>query len=392
MTLKSKLQTLSVCCAIVLSLISLNRCSSGDDGGGSSSNPPNTPPNSGSTAHVGYEANWHSGNVSTFAVNTDSTLTILGTPIAAGMHPHSINVDRGGRFVYVSNHESNFLSGYTVNSTTGALTPVAGGPLNVGDSPHASVFDRSGRFLYVVNGVPGTTPTSMITAYIVNANGSLTPIGSAFPTGQHSHNLTLDPSNRFIYVASDESNETYAFSINATTGALTPIPGSPYPGVSGPLAVAVDQATKFAYVSNTGGEVEAFSIDPTSGALSELAPTHVFPGGGQYAHSIVFDSSQNFLYTGNVNSHNVSAFEVNHTTGALTPVAGSPFPSGQQPEYLTAHPTAGFLYVSNFGQDNILRFSINPTTGQLTEAGTFSDPAVSTGAVDGPIALGVVGW
>lgn len=76
-------------------------------------------------------------------------------------------------------------------------------------------------------------------------------------------------------------------------------------------------------------------------------------------------------------------------TGAfmVTEVVG-----GQQPEYLTAHPTEGFLYVSNFGQDNILRFSINPTTGQLTAAGTFADPAINTGAVDGPIALGVVGW
>jgi 6-phosphogluconolactonase (cycloisomerase 2 family) len=231
----------------------------------------------------------------------------------------------------------------------------------------------------------------MITAYSVNATGTLTPLGSTFATGQHSHNLTIDPSNRFIYVASEISNNIFAFTINSTTGALAPIPGSPFGGTSGPLAVAIDQASRFAYVSNSGGEVQAFSIDSMTGALTPLFPTFVFSSGGAYAHSIVFDSTQNFLYTGNINSNNVSAYQVNHMTGVLAVVPGSPFGTGNQPEYVTPHPAAGFLYVTNFGDHNITRFTINPTTGELSLAGVFSDPAATTGAVSGPIALEMTG-
>jgi 6-phosphogluconolactonase (cycloisomerase 2 family) len=355
----------------------------GNSGGGTSSNPP-----SGGTgsSQLGFEANWNSGNVSSFGLNSDGTLTALMPPAVAGQHPHTINVDPQGRFVYVANHDSNFLSGYTVNRTTGALTPIAAPTMATGNSPHASVFHKNGRFLYVVNGV--AAGETQITAHSVNGDGTLTPIGNPIPTGAHSHNLGIDPSGRFVYVCSEDSNQIFAFTVDQNSGALTPISGSPYPGASGPLDVAVDQATKFAYVSNSGGEIQAFSIDPSTGALTPLSPTAVFPSGGQFAHTIVFDHTGNFLYTGNINSNNVSGFQVNHTTGALTAVQGSPFATGNQPEGVTLHPTAQFLYVSDFGDNNIARFAIDNTTGQLTPNGIFSDPAVTSGTVSGPISLG----
>src|SRR5215210_4940102 len=73
---------------------------SGDGGsGGSGSNPP------AATSRLAYAANWSTGNVSTFGVNPDGSVTALLPPTAAGQHPHTINVDPAGRFVYVSNHE-----------------------------------------------------------------------------------------------------------------------------------------------------------------------------------------------------------------------------------------------------------------------------------------------
>jgi 6-phosphogluconolactonase (cycloisomerase 2 family) len=287
--------------------------------------------------------------------------------------------------VYVANHESNFLSGYTVNKSTGALTPIAPATLTPGDSPHASVFDKTGKFLYVVNGIA----SAQITANTVNADGTLTRIGAPIPTGAHSHNLGIDPSGRFIYVASQDSVQIFGFAVDQTTGALTAVPGSPYPGVSGPLHAVVDHDTKFAYVSNSGGEIQAFTIDPTSGALTPLSPVAVFPSGGAFAHTIVIDHTGNFVFTGNINSNNVSAFQINHTTGALTAVQGSPFASGNLPEGVTLHPTDQVLFVTNFADQNVSRFSINSTTGQLSPIDTFQDPAVAAGTVNGPISMGI---
>ena len=359
---------------ILMPWVLLVACGGGDNGGGSS-----TP--SASAMKLAYVANWNSGNVSTFGVNSDGSVTALLPPTVAGQHPHTINVDPAARFVYVANHESDFLSGYTVNKTTGALAPVPAATLTTGDSPHASVFDKSGKFLYVVNGIAA----AQITANIVNADGTLTRIGAPIPTGAHSHNLGIDPSGRFIYVASQDSNQIFAFTVNQSTGGLTQIPGSPYAGTSGPLDAVVDQTTQFAYVSNSGGEIQAFMIDPATGGLT---PIGVILSGGLFAHTIVIDHTNNFLYTGNINSNNVSGFQINHSSGALTAVQGSPFATGNQPEGVTLHPTDEVLFVTNFGDQNVSRFSINSTTGQLTLSGIFQD-TTAPGSVSGPISVGI---
>src|SRR5712692_11734905 len=44
---------------------------------------------------------------------------------------------------------------------------------------------------------------------------------------------------------------------------------------------------------------------------------------------------------------NVSGYSIDGTTGALVPVAGSPFPAGQAAFSVTVHPTGQFAYVAN---------------------------------------------
>src|SRR5258708_6563829 len=50
---------------------------------------------------------------------------------------------------------------------------------------------------------------------------------------------------------------------------------------------------------------------------------------------------------------NVSAFTIDGTTGALTPVAGSPFPTGSSPDSVTVDPTGSFAYVANIFSNNV---------------------------------------
>ncbi len=67
--------------------------------------------------------------------------------------------------------------------------------------------------------------------------------------------------------------------------------------------------------------------------------------------------------TGGIGPGNVSAYTINGTTGALTPVAGSPFPAGTNPRSVTVHPTGQFVYVANLGSFNVSAYSIDGTTG-----------------------------
>jgi 6-phosphogluconolactonase len=73
-----------------------------------------------------------------------------------------------------------------------------------------------------------------------------------------------------VYVVDSGIGEISGYSIDATTGALTDISGSPFNlGLVGggmPQAIALDTGDKLAYVSG-GGVIVAFTMDATTGAL-----------------------------------------------------------------------------------------------------------------------------
>ncbi len=77
---------------------------------------------------------------------------------------------------YASNAGSGSLSGYT-SSLAGTLTPLGTTPTDGGSVDAATTPD--GHFLYVQTGAAG-----LVDEFSVNANGSLTSIGSiAVPNG-----------------------------------------------------------------------------------------------------------------------------------------------------------------------------------------------------------------
>ena len=74
-----------------------------------------------------------SGTITPSGVAPDSQTRLAQTVI------HSRGV-RGG-FAYVANYGSNNVSAYTINATSGALTPVAGSPFAAGTNPYDAAVD-----------------------------------------------------------------------------------------------------------------------------------------------------------------------------------------------------------------------------------------------------------
>ena len=81
----------------------------------------------------------------------------------------------------------------------------------------------------------------------------------------------------------------------------------------------------------------------------------------------------------NSDSDTVSGYSLDRKTGTLTPVPGSPFPTGTTPVSVAVDPTAQFAYVGNIGDNSISGYSIDRKTGVLTPVpgspfATASDP------------------
>src|SRR5437867_2477793 len=119
-----------------------------------------------------------------------------GTPYTFALAFVLLAVPSPGQFVYVANANSSDVSGYTINPTTGALTATPGSPFPSGGvQPTSVAVDPTGKFAYVPNhGFLSSSPAG-ISGYTIDATtGALTPIpGSPFPFGPFPHSVAVDP-------------------------------------------------------------------------------------------------------------------------------------------------------------------------------------------------------
>ena len=74
--------------------------------------------------------------------------------------------------------------------------------------------------------------------------------------------VAVDPASKFAYVTNSGSNDVSMYTINATTGALTSI--GTIAAESAPTSIAIHPAGQFAYVTNSGSnDVSMYSIGST---------------------------------------------------------------------------------------------------------------------------------
>ncbi|MDQ2901594.1 MAG: beta-propeller fold lactonase family protein, partial [Acidobacteriota bacterium] len=330
-------------------------------------------------AEFAYVANGSSNNVLGYTVNgaTGALTPVAGSPFAAGTFPISVTVDPAGKFAYVTNELDNTISGYSINAATGALTPIAGSPFATGARPFSVVIDPTGKFAFVAN-----ANDNNLSGYAINAvTGALTPVpGSPFAAGFLPTTLAVDPTGKFVYVVNYAfaSDSVSGYAINPATGTLTPVPGSPFPTAGqNPRSIAVDPTGKFVYVANQQSDsVSGYAINAATGTLTPIAGSPF--AGGSNPSGVAVDPTGKLVYVANFSNNgvgSVSAFTVNGATGALTPVAGSPFAAGSGPVYVAVDPTGKFVYVTNSSSSNVSGFSLNAATGALAPLAGSPFPA-----------------
>jgi 6-phosphogluconolactonase (cycloisomerase 2 family) len=93
--------------------------------------------------------------------------------------------------------------------------------------------------------------------------------------------MLVDPTNNFLYVVSELSNQVFAFRINTTAGTLTALSPPNQPTGTQPVSMAMHPSVnsvgqslysssgQFLYTSNTtSSNITGFTLSTTSGAMS----------------------------------------------------------------------------------------------------------------------------
>src|SRR5882672_1221066 len=191
-----------------------------------------------------YAVGSGSNNIVGLAEKSTGELSSLATPfIPTNPRPVALALHPSKNFVYVANFTSNTVSGFTLDHNAGLLTPIGTAlpPTPVGTGPVSLGINSGGQFLFVLNQTSGSISVFSIDA----ARGILTEIvGSPFPTAANPQSLAVSPATAVLYVGNGALGNISAFTI-ASSGALSPVAGSPFAAGANIAGVTVDQKNQF---------------------------------------------------------------------------------------------------------------------------------------------------
>ncbi len=309
-----------------------------------------------------YVANVHGNDVAAYRIDASTgALTSIGS-FPTGSLPVSIALDPAGNFAYVAN-DGGGVSAYRIDAATGALAPVAGSPFAAGSYPMSVTINPTGTFAYVANNGDGT-----VSVYRIDpTTGALAQIpGSPFAAGPAPYAVTINPAGTFAYVANDV-NTVSVCSIDAASGALTLV-GTIASGIGPVESVAVTPGGTFAYAVGGGSSaVSAFTIDATTGLLTAITGSPF--AAATSPNAVTVNPAGTFAYVANGASNDISAYSIDAPTGVLVPVGT--FAAGSDPSEIAINPAGTFAYVPNRNGNDISVYSIDAPTGVLVPVGTF---------------------
>lgn len=190
-----------------------------------------------------------------------------------------------------------------------------------------------------------------------------TPMTGVFGVPQ---DLTVDPSGHYVYVTFTgvAGVEVAGYSRNQTTGALSNLPNSPFGNTGGnnSQGIRVTPSGAFAVIANAAtNNVSVMSLDAATGTLTNIGGSPFAAGANPLA--IAVDPTSKFVFVTNEGDNTLSAYTMD-SGGSLTPINGSPFTVGSQPQGVTVDPSGNFVYVAT-SDSKVWGFTLNTGTASL---------------------------
>jgi DNA-binding beta-propeller fold protein YncE len=328
------------------------------------------------TNHFVYAAINASNEIYVFREDPNSgVLTQLSlSPIGAGVGIQTLLIHPSNKYLYASNSGEGDVSLFAISSD-GALNEVLPRtPVGVG--PTAMVMDSAGAYLYVAN-----SGGNSVSVFSIGSGGALTPVGTQVPVGLSPLDMAIDPTGSILYITGNGTlgSEIQVFSLNA--GVLTSTAGSPYQTGTDPQGVVVSPSGANVYTANTNDD-SVSEFTSASGALTPVAGSPF--GGSTFAspNSLYISKTGGFLCVTNKGSSNISVYAI-ASDGSLSVISASPFASVAAPSVIAGDPNGEYIFVGNqqAGQTAVQSFAVTASSGILTAIASYKLPGTATSIV-----------
>jgi hypothetical protein len=322
-------------------------------------------------------------SVSGFAVSTTGALTpVPGSPFstaglgAGGGYYAANRIVVVNNFLYATNTVTNSIAGFSIDTTTGALTPVPGSPFVTSlKNPITMAGNASSTLLLVSD----SSIPSKIEGFQFDASGALTPLYTLLSSAQGARSpidgVAISPNGKFFAATNLSGMEMYAILADLT---LSAVPGMPFPktgtGSVTSAAFTCDGTRLYAAEANFQTTVDGWVLSST-GVLTPITGSPFTQTRGFNSNVAIADPGGKFVFVATQASDTTPVFSIN-ANGSLTPVPGSPF-STRAASGLAITSDGKFLEGANFVEANSYSVAENGTAALVSNARLPGGAAVS---------------
>jgi 6-phosphogluconolactonase len=141
----------------------------------------------------------------------------------AGSGPRHLALHPNGKFLYANNETNSTATVFSYQAASGTLKELQNvstlpPDIKARNSTAEIQIDRAGKFLYVSN----RGHDSIAVFSIDSASGLLTPVEHVSTQGKTPRNFSLDATGAYLFAANENSSNIVLFRVDANTGRLTP--------------------------------------------------------------------------------------------------------------------------------------------------------------------------
>ncbi|CDK30306.1 immunoglobulin domain-containing protein [Candidatus Babela massiliensis] len=317
-------------------------------------------------------ANSNTNYLSIYSVDqTTGTFTEISSSIGTGGVPSGVAfspITSGGNLFAAVSNSGGGVTAYSVDQSGNFISI---NTYNAGSQPSSVAFSpivNGNLFVAVTNG--GTSGSNGVTVYTVDESTGVFSVVGNYTTGGQPSSVAFSPitpnGDLFAAVANYASNNISFYQVDTSTGVFNSLGTYQSSSTASCISVAFSPITTegnlFVAVANssfTDNSVTIYQVNTQNLSL-DLINTY---GAGTSPHGVAFSSVVSeslFLGVANQLSSNISMYSVDQSAGTLTSVAN--YATNQYPYSIAFSPltTTGYLFLgtANYGGNNITVYSV----------------------------------
>lgn len=221
-------------------------------------------------------------NITGFSIGATGALTALvgsSRPLSGtGVGPAQVGFDPSGRWLIVTEKNTNRIDVYAVGNNGYASAPVVNP--SAGQTPFGFAFNQHG-VLIVSEAFGGAVNASAVSSYTVGSSGTLDVVSASVPTTETAACWVAVTNNgKFAYAANTGSASVTGFEVRKATLSILNADGKTGATGTTPIDAAVSRNGQFLYTLTAGSQaISAFSVRQNDGSLSNVGGAVGLPVG-----------------------------------------------------------------------------------------------------------------